>query len=52
MTCQQGNLKAHGGAHSQKSTQKLVNQGPVYDRSLKVHRPRKKKGVVGHPKFL
>jgi hypothetical protein len=32
--------------------QKLVSQEPVYDRKLKVHRPRKKKGGGSRPKFL
>jgi hypothetical protein len=35
--------------------QKLVNQGPVYDRSLKIHRPRKRRGQQrkpASPKFL
>lgn len=27
----------------QKFTQKLVNQGPVFDRKLKIHRPNKRK---------
>lgn len=33
-------------------TQKLVDQQPVYDRKLKVHRPRKKKGRASQPKFV
>lgn len=33
-------------------TQTLVNQDPVYDRKLKVHRPRKKKGRGSQPKFV
>lgn len=28
----------------QKFSSQLVNQQPVYDRKLKIHRPRKKKG--------
>jgi hypothetical protein len=38
------------GSCSQPQT--LVNQSPVYDRKLKVHRPRKKKGRGSQPKFL
>ncbi len=41
MSCQQSNMKAHGANAS--TPQKLVNQEPVYDRKLKVHRPRKRK---------
>lgn len=32
--------------------QSLVSQEPVYDRKLKVHRPRKKKGRGSQPKFV
>lgn len=40
MTCQQGKMNSGGG---QKFTQKLVNQDPVFDRRLKVHRPNKRR---------
>ena len=33
-------------------TQKMVSQDPVYDRKMKVHRPRKKKGRASQPKFV
>jgi hypothetical protein len=32
--------------------QKTVNQQPVFDRRLRVHRPRKKKGRGSQPKFV
>lgn len=35
----------------QKFTQKLVNQGPVYDRKIKLHRPRKT-GTGKNSKYL
>jgi hypothetical protein len=38
------------GSCSQPQT--LVNQNPVYDRKLKIHRPRKKKGRGSQPKFV
>ena len=44
-----GNRPSTGG---QRFSQQLVNQQPVYDRKLKVHRPRKKKGKGSQPKFL
>lgn len=41
----------HTGTKGQRFTNRLTNQGPVYDRKLKVHRPRKKKGGQD-PKYL
>jgi hypothetical protein len=35
-----------------KFTSKTVNQQPVYDRRIKVHRPRKKTGRGSQPKFV
>jgi hypothetical protein len=40
------------GAGGQRFVQALISQEPVYDRRLKVHRPRKKKGGASKPKFL
>ncbi len=45
-------MKTGYQSSGQKFTQKLVNQTPVYDRKLKVHRPRKKPGKASQPKFL
>ena len=44
-----GNRPAASG---QRFAQQLVTREPVYDRRLKVHRPRKKKGKGSQPKFL
>jgi hypothetical protein len=44
-----GNRPAAGG---QRFAQQLVTREPVFDRRLKVHRPRKKKGKGSQPKFL
>jgi len=47
MSCQQSSTKS-----GTQFTQALVNQEPVYDRKLKIHRPRKKKGRASQPKFV
>jgi hypothetical protein len=41
---------SNGKTSGTRFTQPVVNQTPVYDRKLKVHRPRKHKGKG--PKFL
>ncbi len=48
MSCSKANIKAGIG----RTPQKMVTQEPVYDRKIKVHRPRKKSGGASQAKYL
>ena len=47
-----GSTCGGGRGSGSKFTQTLVNQTPVYDRKLKIHRPRKKRGGPKYPMIL